>query len=63
MPYASPLTDRKRRGVSEVYLLCAHFIARGFVLYSYYSVKETFAGLNLENRFFFCTLENIGFLY
>ena len=53
VPYTSPLTDRKRRRVSEVYLFCAYFIARGFVLYSYYCPKETFAVLNLENRWFF----------
>lgn len=31
VPYTSPLTDRKRRRVSEVYLFCAHFVARGIV--------------------------------
>ena len=50
VPYTSLLTDRKRRRVSEVYLFSSHFIARGFVLYSCYRLKETFAVLNLEKR-------------
>ena len=50
VPYTSPLTDRKRRRVSEVYLFSSHFIARGFVLYSYYCLKETFAVLNWKKR-------------
>ena len=53
VPYTSPLTDRKRRRVSEVYLFSSHFIARGFVLYSYYCLKETFAVLNLEKKVIF----------
>ena len=50
VPYMSLLTDQKRQRVSEVYLFSSHFIARGFVLYSYYHLKEIFAILNLEKR-------------
>ena len=50
VPYTCPLTDRKRRRVSEVYLFSSHVIARGFVLYSYYCLKETFAVLNFEKK-------------
>ena len=54
VPYTSTLTDRKRRRVSEVYLFSSHVFARGFVLYSYYCLKETFAVLNFEKKVIFC---------
>ena len=33
VPYTSPLTDRKRRRVSEAYLFCAHFIVHGIAFH------------------------------